>query len=140
MFCSKCGENLIDGTISCPKCGTNVNSNDKSLNINFSSAQLFSVGKWAALILGFIGTVFPFLTIVDKKRQYGEYYTLQIGLIVLIIISYIALIFGVTSILESKLTPARQKALWIAFGISLIIFPIFAPLFLVLALRVRAKR
>jgi hypothetical protein len=121
MFCSKCGENLVEGTKFCPQCGTCVEGNNNSVNINPVPVQQFAIGRRVALVLGIIGIIYPLVTFINGSNKWGNYSGFPMGLIALIIISYIALNIGIIFNLKPKLKPFIQTSLWIAVGILLLI-------------------
>jgi uncharacterized membrane protein YvbJ len=44
MYCSKCGENLAEGTLFCPKCGNKV-TGDVTNNVSYTIDSFVKSGK-----------------------------------------------------------------------------------------------
>jgi hypothetical protein len=141
MFCSKCSENLVEGTKFCPKCGTNAEGNNNSVNVNPVPVQKIATGGLVVLVLAIIGIIYPLVMIINESIKQGNIMNSQWGgLIVLMIISHIVLKIGIISILKPKLKPSMQTGLWIGFGILLFMLPLFAIVFLALVLMAQEQR
>ena len=108
-----------------------------------------NIGKWIALVLGALGTLYSIVTIASditgngwRRYTYEPPFTAHEAItIIILIISIIACIVGVC-LLVPKPKPSMQKGLWIGFGISLILcgfLPFWLPC-LILALRARPKK
>jgi uncharacterized BrkB/YihY/UPF0761 family membrane protein len=111
MFCSKCGENLVEGTVSCPKCGMSVGGNNNVKN-NPQPIQQIAIGGWVALVLGIIGAVYSYIWTMNQSIDLTNMYDIELipkGLIVLFLISIFVFIIGIILLIKQKLNMAMQK-------------------------------
>jgi uncharacterized membrane protein YvbJ len=114
MFCSKCGENLAEGTIFCPKCGTNAGGKN-NVNNNYQPVQQIAIGGWVALVLGLVGIIYPLITILNNWAPDGisagfyDWDNIPKGLSALLIISLIVFVIGVIFLIKQKHNVKVQK-------------------------------
>jgi len=113
MFCSKCGKEMAEDVKFCSSCGENLNSKpnpvQQPINALLIPINKLLIVKWVLLVLGIIGIIYSMSTIIDDVENLGKYYDPPIGLVVIVIISYIVFSIGVGLIIIPKLTTLMKK-------------------------------
>jgi len=113
MFCSKCGKEIADDTKFCSSCGENLNNKSnpvqQPINALLIPINKLLIAKWVLLVLGIIGIIYSMSTIIDDVENLGRYYDPPIGLVGIVIISYIVFSIGVGLIIIPKLTTLMKK-------------------------------
>jgi len=122
MFCTNCGENLVDGILFCPKCGAKI-----GINNNPMPSQQTTIGAWIAIGFGAIGILFHLVRTIYYLSSNDPIYGIPLaGVFSIPFIFSIIFSFGGYLLLRPKIKPSMQNGLWIGFAVSLL-FIILAP-------------
>lgn len=80
MYCKKCGNEVPENAVFCPRCGTNLFSDAPNNNVNFQNEEYSEKGRLAAFLLCFFFGLIGVHRFYAGKIGTGILYIFTLGL------------------------------------------------------------
>ena len=96
MYCSKCGEHIMDEAVICPKCGCETNV--KKPQLEYPDEPKTGMGVLFALLLGVIGLIIGICLYKDgtvARKTFIKGWLMTFGVCAALVIVYTIVLVGV---------------------------------------------
>lgn len=101
MYCSKCGEEIMDEAVICPKCGCETNV--KKAQHEYPDEPKTGMGVLFALLLGVIGLIIGICLYKDgtvARKTFIKGWLITFGVCVALVFVYAMILVGVVGAME----------------------------------------
>ena len=97
MYCKKCGEQILDEAVICPKCGCETGVKNEKLPVLDAAESKTGIGVLCGLFLGLIGLIIGLCLYKEgtiARKTFMKGWGITFGISIAIVVIFYVFIFG----------------------------------------------